>query len=65
VGKTVAALDLPSSVLIVSLRREGHVEAVHGNTRLIEGDQVIVLVEPKDIESAMRCLTGEELGDGE
>jgi CIC family chloride channel protein len=59
-GKTVADLGLPPSVLIVSLRREGHVEAVHGNTRLAAGDEVILLSEPDDLEKALRCLGGED-----
>lgn len=58
VGKCVAALNLPSDVLVVTLRREGHVQAVHGDTMLVEGDEMTVLSSPDDVEDVMRCLTG-------
>lgn len=58
VGKKVAEIGLARSVLIVSLRRDGHVKAVHGNTELQEGDEIIMLVSPEYLEDAIRCLKG-------
>ncbi len=58
VGHNVADLSLPRDVLIVTLRRNGQVHAVHGNTRLAEGDELIILTTPDDLKPAVRCLVG-------
>lgn len=59
VGTPVADLCLPPDVLIVTLRRDNHVHAVHGDTVLQAGDQVTLLATPHDMEEATRCLTGD------
>lgn len=60
IGKTVAELRLPSDVLIVSMCRDGHRQAVHGDTCLNEGDQLMILSPPADMDSALRCLEGQQ-----
>lgn len=58
VGKTVADLELPPDVLIVTLRRDEQVQAVHGDTTLEKGDEITILSSPDDLPAALRCLEG-------
>jgi chloride channel protein, CIC family len=58
VGKKVAELSLPPDVLIVTLRQDGHTQAVHGNTVLTTGDELTILSPPSDLEEAIYCLSG-------
>jgi CIC family chloride channel protein len=57
----VASLNLPHGVLIVTLRRDNQVSAVHGETELAEGDELIILSPTEHLPAAIRCLTGEAL----
>ncbi len=47
VGKTVQQLPLPRGCLLVSIRREGKMMIVHGDTALQVGDRVTALVDTK------------------
>jgi len=58
VGKLVSDLNLPPEVLIVTLRQDGHTQAVHGNTLLTTGDELTILAPPSDLEEAIFCLSG-------
>ncbi len=58
IGQQVANLELPADVLIVTLRRAGHVQAVHGDTILQEGDELTLLAGTDDVEPALHCLVG-------
>ncbi len=62
VGKEVAHLGLPPDVLIVTLRRDGHVQAVHGDTTLQAGDEITLLAGPGDVAQALYCLVGTNNG---
>jgi Trk K+ transport system NAD-binding subunit len=59
VGRSVAELGLPVDALIVTLRRDGQVQAVHGDTILQEGDELIVLTSTNDFHETLLCLTGQ------
>ncbi len=56
IGRTVAQAGLPPEVLIVTLRRNGHMHAVHGKTILQEGDELIILATPEDFQATVQCL---------
>jgi CIC family chloride channel protein len=58
VGKSVATLGLPPDVLIVTLRRQGNTETVHGGTQLEAGDELTLISEGTDWQTVQQHLTG-------
>ncbi|NJP05620.1 MAG: CBS domain-containing protein [Chloroflexaceae bacterium] len=56
VGQVVADLPLPQDLLIVTLKRDGELQAVHGETRLSAGDELILLGRQNDFEEAQLCF---------
>lgn len=59
IGKKVTDLDLPPDVLIVTLRRDDHVQAVHGDTVFATGDELTILTPRTKDREARQCLSGE------
>jgi len=57
VEKTIAELELPRSVVLVSIRRGRQLVIPHGDTRLQAGDVVIALCEGDSIEDLKNILS--------
>jgi CIC family chloride channel protein len=62
-GRTVKYLGLPREALIVTLRRDGDVYTVHGQTRIEGGDELVILATESDFQQAVRCIIGEARDD--
>lgn len=59
IGRKLADLHLPSNVTVMAiLAKEGYVQAARGNTQLVAGDQLLLLVEGDLEESAMHRAFG-------
>jgi mannitol/fructose-specific phosphotransferase system IIA component (Ntr-type) len=50
IGKQIKDIDLPGQSLINVMKRNGKIKIPHGNTQLQEGDKLLVIGEPDDIE---------------
>jgi mannitol/fructose-specific phosphotransferase system IIA component (Ntr-type) len=50
IGKQIKDIDLPGESLINVMKRNGKIKIPHGNTQLQEGDKLLVIGEPDDIE---------------
>lgn len=59
-GKMVAELQLPPDVLIVTLRRDGQAQTVHGSTQLQMGDEITITARPDDLQAVLQCLGGKQ-----
>ena len=57
-GRTVAELQLPHDALIVAVRRQGHTQAVHGETRLVAGDELTILASSRNMAIIRQQLVG-------
>lgn len=55
-GQSVAALALPRSAVLVSIRRGNELIIPHGDTILQEGDTITALCEPSGIEALKKAL---------
>lgn len=55
-GRAVAELELPREALIIALRRAGHIQTVHGSTRLAGGDELTILASDTDLAAIRACL---------
>jgi trk system potassium uptake protein len=55
VGKLIADLDIPREATIVAVVRARHVVVPRGDTRLVEGDEVVVMV-TKSAEAEIKSL---------
>ena len=51
IGKTMREVELPTSALVVLIRRENSILIPHGNTVLHDEDQLTIIGEPKDIRT--------------
>jgi Trk K+ transport system NAD-binding subunit len=58
IGKTVAELGLPRTVVLVSIRRGQELVIPHGDTRLQAGDIVTALCERESAEQIVLALNG-------
>ncbi len=58
VGQPVRALSLPENCLLVSVERAGHTLIPHGDTVLLAGDRVTMVVEDLDPAEVRACFLG-------
>lgn len=58
VGQPVRALSLPENSLLVSVERAGHTLIPHGDTVLLAGDRVTMVVEGLDPAEVRACFLG-------
>lgn len=56
IGKRVAELELPPSVLIITLCRNAQTRTVHGGTRLEADDEVTVMVAAEELLALVKLL---------
>lgn len=49
IGKALREISFPGNSLVAVIRRNEEIQIPHGNTILLEGDQVSVIGDPKDI----------------
>src|SRR3712207_1245964 len=56
IDKRIEELDLPGDITLVAIVREGHVVTCRGTTPLVEGDEVLALVNRDRIEELRRTL---------
>ncbi|ACL69914.1 potassium channel family protein [Halothermothrix orenii] len=60
VGKTVKELDLPLSIVLGGIIRNGDIVIPRGGTIIKPGDKVLVISLPQDQAKAVKALGGEE-----
>ena len=58
IDKRIEDLDLPGDITLVAIVREGHVVTCRGTTPLIEGDEVLALVNNDRVEELRSILVG-------
>ncbi|ADL12883.1 potassium channel family protein [Acetohalobium arabaticum] len=58
-GKTVRELDLPHDIVFGCVIREENVLIPHGDTKLLEGDKVLIITLPEKQGQAFSVLSGE------
>ncbi len=59
IDRRIEELDLPGDITLVAIVRDGHVVTCRGTTPLIEGDEVLALVNSDRTEDLRRILVGE------
>lgn len=59
-GKTLAQLNLPREALVILIRREGHFIIPRGNTKLEEGDNLMIIGPDKTLEEVGLLLAAAE-----
>jgi Trk K+ transport system NAD-binding subunit len=57
-GREIIELGLPRDSTVVAVLREEHVVVPRGDTRLTEGDEVLVLVTSESEEDVRKLLVG-------
>ncbi len=65
VGKTIQEMSatLPHECVLVSIRRDGRILIPHGNTILMDGDNITAFISVADKEPLLSCLCNGEEGD--
>lgn len=58
-GKTIVMLGLPKSALIVLLTREQKFVIPRGDTRIVEGDDLLVLANETDLKKLQKLIEGD------
>ncbi|MFW6301517.1 MAG: potassium channel family protein [Bacillota bacterium] len=59
-GKTLKELDLPLSIILGGILREGEMLIPRGGTRIKAGDKAIIISLPSDQGEAIKALRGED-----
>lgn len=59
VDRRIEELELPSDATLVAVLRDGNVMTCRGTTPLIEGDEVLALVNADSVEHLRKVLVGE------
>ncbi len=59
-GRAMREVEWPKNALVASILRRGHVVFPHGNTRLLAGDRLTVLVAPDVAEEVRRLVEATE-----
>ncbi len=58
-GKKIKEIDLPAGSLIISIIREDHAIVPKGNTQILKGDILLILVESEKIANRLKDIFGE------
>ncbi|MEZ4870175.1 MAG: chloride channel protein [Caldilineaceae bacterium] len=61
VGRRIKELQLPSQILITSIRRNGKVVLAHGDTLFQVGDQVVIMAQQDTVTAVHRALCGDNV----
>lgn len=62
IGKQIKGIDLPGKSLIAILKRKGNIIIPHGNTVILEGDELSIIGEVQDIEAIKEMRNLDNLG---
>lgn len=57
IGKKIRDIELPGESLVAIIKREGNINIPHGNTEVLEGDELSVIGETEDIEKIKKMIS--------